>query len=138
MRASHRGVAGAGDRRHEAGRQPAPGAGGSGDHRFRTRSGKPIIRLPGAACKPRSHVGRTTLSTLRRYAHRMGLDEADDLPLEGTSRRERAGAADLPREGTSRRERAVARVVDPARARAETRVQRFLDAASELMSTTSG
>ena len=47
-------------------------------------------------------------------------------------------AADLPLAGASRRERAVARVVDPARARAETRVQRFLDAALELMSSTSG
>lgn len=40
--------------------------------------------------------------------------------------------------GTSRRELAVARVLDPARARAETRVQRFLDAALELMNTSSG
>lgn len=47
-------------------------------------------------------------------------------------------AADLPLGGASRRERAVARVVDPARARAETRVQRFLDAALELMSSASG
>lgn len=47
-------------------------------------------------------------------------------------------AADVPSAGASRRELAVARVVDPARARAETRVQRFLDAASELMGTTSG
>jgi AcrR family transcriptional regulator len=47
-------------------------------------------------------------------------------------------AADLPLEGGSRRERAVARVVDPARARAETRVKRFLDAALELMGSTSG
>ena len=38
----------------------------------------------------------------------------------------------------SRRELAVARVLDPARARAETRVQRFLDAALELMNTSSG
>jgi AcrR family transcriptional regulator len=38
----------------------------------------------------------------------------------------------------SRRELAVARVLDPARARAETRVQRFLDAAFELMNTSSG
>jgi AcrR family transcriptional regulator len=35
----------------------------------------------------------------------------------------------------SRRELAVARVLDPARARAETRIQRFLDAALELMNT---
>lgn len=40
--------------------------------------------------------------------------------------------------GVSRRELAVARVLDPARARAETRVQRFLDAAFELMNTSSG
>jgi AcrR family transcriptional regulator len=36
------------------------------------------------------------------------------------------------------RQVAVARVLDPARARAETRVQRFLDAALELMNSTSG
>jgi AcrR family transcriptional regulator len=47
-------------------------------------------------------------------------------------------AARPPLAGASRRELAVARVVDPARARAETRVQRFLDAALELMSSTSG
>src|SRR4051812_11965469 len=47
-------------------------------------------------------------------------------------------AADPSVDGASRRELAVARVVDPARARAETRVQRFLDAALELMSSTSG
>jgi AcrR family transcriptional regulator len=47
-------------------------------------------------------------------------------------------AAGPPVDGGSRRERAVARVVDPARARAETRVQRFLDAAIELMSSASG
>jgi AcrR family transcriptional regulator len=41
-------------------------------------------------------------------------------------------------QGVSRRELAVARVLDPARARAETRVQRFLDAAFELMNTSSG
>jgi AcrR family transcriptional regulator len=35
--------------------------------------------------------------------------------------------------GTTRRDLAVARVLDPARARAETRVQRFLDAALDLM-----
>src|SRR3954468_12843741 len=40
--------------------------------------------------------------------------------------------------GVSRRELAVARVLDPARARAETRVQRFLDAAFELMNSSSG
>src|SRR5215212_6781808 len=38
----------------------------------------------------------------------------------------------------SRRELAVARSLDPARARAEKRVQRFLDAALELMSSTDG
>src|SRR3954466_6412594 len=48
------------------------------------------------------------------------------------------GAADSPVDGATRRELAVARVVDPARARAETRVQRFLDAALDLMSSTSG
>src|SRR6187397_1194014 len=37
--------------------------------------------------------------------------------------------------GTSWRDQAVARSLDPARARAEKRVQRFLDAALELMST---
>src|SRR5436305_14066395 len=47
-------------------------------------------------------------------------------------------AADGAVDGATRRELAVARVVDPARARAETRVQRFLDAALELMSSTSG
>ena len=47
-------------------------------------------------------------------------------------------AAEPSVDGGSRRERAVARVVDPARARAETRVQRFLDAALELMTSTSG
>src|SRR3954453_11144869 len=48
------------------------------------------------------------------------------------------GAAESPLDGTSRRELAVARGGHPARPRAETRVQRFLDAALELMSTTSG
>jgi AcrR family transcriptional regulator len=38
-------------------------------------------------------------------------------------------------EATSRRELAVTRSLDPARVRAEKRVQRFLDAALELMST---
>src|SRR5688572_22637338 len=38
----------------------------------------------------------------------------------------------------SRRELAVARSLDPARARAEKRVQRFLDAAMELMDSTDG
>src|SRR5947209_1472458 len=46
--------------------------------------------------------------------------------------------ADAVPGGTSRRDLAVARVLDPARARAETRVQRFLDAALELMNSTSG
>src|SRR6476660_1280453 len=41
------------------------------------------------------------------------------------------------RSGTTRRDLSVARVIDPARERAETRVQRFLDAAFELMATTS-
>src|SRR3954452_424451 len=47
-------------------------------------------------------------------------------------------AADGATGRATRRDLAVARVVDPARARAETRVQRFLDAALELMSSTSG
>ena len=42
-------------------------------------------------------------------------------------------AVDRSSAGASRRELAVARVLDPARARAETRIQRFLDAALELM-----
>ncbi|MGN6472345.1 MAG: TetR/AcrR family transcriptional regulator [Mycobacteriales bacterium] len=42
------------------------------------------------------------------------------------------------RSAVSRREAAVARVLDPARERAETRVQAFLDAALELMNTSSG
>lgn len=42
------------------------------------------------------------------------------------------------RSSVSRRELAVARVLDPARERAETRVQAFLDAALELMNTSSG
>ncbi len=45
-------------------------------------------------------------------------------PAEGT-----------PEAGTSWRDLAVARSLDPARARAEKRVQRFLDAAVELMSS---
>lgn len=40
--------------------------------------------------------------------------------------------------GTTWRDLAVARSLDPARARAEKRVQRFLDAALELMSTSEG
>ena len=47
-------------------------------------------------------------------------------------------AATRARARTSRRELAVARVVDPTRARAETRVQRFLDSAQELMNSASG
>jgi hypothetical protein len=43
-------------------------------------------------------------------------------------------AGDTP---TSFREAAVARAVDPARLRAERRVQRFLDAALELMTSAS-
>src|SRR3954463_8008059 len=46
--------------------------------------------------------------------------------------------AQPPVDGTSWRDLAVARSLDPARARAETRVQRFLDAALDLMSSTSG
>ncbi|HVV75472.1 MAG TPA: TetR/AcrR family transcriptional regulator [Mycobacteriales bacterium] len=42
------------------------------------------------------------------------------------------------RSAVSRREAAVARVLDPARERAETRVQAFLDAAMELMNSGSG
>jgi AcrR family transcriptional regulator len=42
-------------------------------------------------------------------------------------------AVDRSAAAVSRRELAVARVLDPARARAETRIQRFLDAALELM-----
>lgn len=45
---------------------------------------------------------------------------------------------DKSEDATTRRDRAVARVLDPARERAETRVQRFLDAALELMRTSSG
>lgn len=48
---------------------------------------------------------------------------------------EQPAAGDAP---VSWREVAVARVLDPARARAERRVQRFLDAAVELMSSASG
>jgi AcrR family transcriptional regulator len=44
-------------------------------------------------------------------------------------------AANSP-DAASRRELAVARVLDPARTRAETRVQRFLDAALDLMQNT--
>jgi AcrR family transcriptional regulator len=40
--------------------------------------------------------------------------------------------------GSTRRELAVARVLDPARARAETKVQAFLDAALDLTSRTAG
>jgi len=43
-----------------------------------------------------------------------------------------------PDSGSSWRELAVARSLDPARVRAEKRVQRFLDAALDLMNTTSG
>src|SRR5215471_19951814 len=46
-----------------------------------------------------------------------------------------AGASDRP---NSWRDLAVARSLDPARARAEQRVQRFLDAAVELMRTDTG
>jgi AcrR family transcriptional regulator len=50
-----------------------------------------------------------------------------------------AGLDDAGGEGApSRRELAVARSLDPARVRAEKRVQRFLDAAVELMASSSG
>src|SRR4051812_35718726 len=52
----------------------------------------------------------------------MTVDEAADLPLDGGGRRGPGGG----------------RVVGPGRGRAETRVKRFLDAALELMGTTSG
>jgi AcrR family transcriptional regulator len=42
------------------------------------------------------------------------------------------------RSAVSRREAAVARVLDPARERAETRVQAFLDAALDLMNSSAG
>ena len=42
---------------------------------------------------------------------------------------------DTAEAGTSWRDQAVARSLDPARARAEKRVQRFLDAATELMNS---
>ena len=45
---------------------------------------------------------------------------------------------EAPVEPTSRRDIAVARSLDPARARAEKRVQRFLDAALELMLNSTG
>jgi len=47
-------------------------------------------------------------------------------------------AAEAGEAPSSFRDVAVARVVDPARLRAERRVQRFLDAALELMTTSSG
>ena len=46
-----------------------------------------------------------------------------------------ATAEPVGAEATSWRELAVTRSLDPARVRAEKRVQRFLDAALELMST---
>jgi len=55
---------------------------------------------------------------------------ADESPAESP-------AGEPAGEPASWRDRAVARVVDPARQRAETRVQRFLDAALELMSSDS-
>ncbi len=55
------------------------------------------------------------------------------MPKKEPAARDRVDAA-----AVSRRELAVARVLDPARARAETRIQRFLDAALELMNTSSG
>ena len=45
---------------------------------------------------------------------------------------------ELAIEPSSRRERAVSRTVDPARERAELRVQAFLDAARDLMSSADG
>src|SRR5690349_4255820 len=42
-------------------------------------------------------------------------------------------ANEIPADATTRREMAVARSLDPARLRAEQRVQRFLDAAMDLM-----
>src|SRR5215813_4697826 len=45
---------------------------------------------------------------------------------------------DAGSEPMSWRELAVARSLDPARARAENRVQRFLDAANELLNSSSG
>ena len=45
---------------------------------------------------------------------------------------------DVAIEPSSRREQAVSRTVDPARERAELKVQAFLDAARELMSTSDG
>src|SRR5262245_35952690 len=53
------------------------------------------------------------------------------------ARREPAAEAGADRPGTWR-ELAVARSLDPARARAENRVQRYLDAAFELMNGDSG
>src|SRR5205814_5404312 len=47
-------------------------------------------------------------------------------------------AAQAPTESLTWRELAVARSLDPARVRAENRVQRFLDAAIELMNSSSG
>ena len=47
-------------------------------------------------------------------------------------------AAEAPDAPATRRELAVARSLDPARARAEKRVQRFLDAAMELMDSADG
>ncbi|HKA85368.1 MAG TPA: TetR family transcriptional regulator, partial [Acidimicrobiales bacterium] len=52
------------------------------------------------------------------------------------ARREPAAEAGADRPGTWR-ELAVARSLDPARSRAENRVQRFLDAATDLMSNES-
>ncbi len=47
-------------------------------------------------------------------------------------------ADEVEPEGLSWREQAVARSLDSARLRAETRVQRFLDAATELFNSGSG
>src|SRR4051812_34001589 len=50
----------------------------------------------------------------------------------------RGAAAERANEGGSWRDLAVARSLDPARARAEKRVQRFLDAALDLMQRAPG
>jgi AcrR family transcriptional regulator len=51
---------------------------------------------------------------------------------------EPVGASQSADGAVSRRDLALARVLDPARARAETRIQRFLDAALELMNASPG
>lgn len=69
---------------------------------------------------PHFRCGRSGLAALVGYPCRMPADDA---------------AASPPR---SWRELAVARSLDPARARAEKRVQRFLDAAVELLNSAPG